>query len=173
MSTVERVEILEEQVKKEIEITPPDTCVFCMENPAYWNELFQLIYQLKVGKEVEASTPCIHRTDEWLLWSHETAHFIGASFRDIAKNLDGDFITDSLYDSAKMLKQFDSMYDRVKNHSLWFELHKKVQETDKPRFQYMEDFDEYVDEEKNKRMIQTKIEYDKAKECLEFIKKRS
>ena len=70
-----------------------------------------------------------------------------------------------------MEKQFDAMYDRVKNYSMWLELHDKVQDPNQPGFQYMEDFDEYVGQEKRKRMIQTKIECDKAKECLEYIKK--
>jgi len=166
-TTEERVSVLEEQVKKEIEITPPNTCVYCIENPTYWDDLFKIFYKYKVGHEVEATTPCLHKSDDWLLWSHETAHFIGASFRDISKNLDHDFIVATLQDREKTETQFEALYTKWKNHSLWFELHDKYGK--EKRFHYMEDFDEFVNKEKAKLMTQRNIEYEKAKECLKLI----
>jgi len=168
MTTEQDLEKIKQATEEpKAELIPPHECCFCTEKLSWRDGIAQEAYQNKIGKRIELTDPCIHNQDSWLLWTHQASGFIGASFRDIAENLERDFIFSTLKDKAKMEKQLDALYEKWKGHSPWLELYF---EKDKGKeFQYMEDFEEYVRQEKKKEMEQRTIEYEKAKECLMYL----
>ena len=129
MSTEERIEVLEDQVKGPTEqetIIPefqnPDTCVFCIDknDDTFFYLVFRLAYKYKTGKDIQKQDKetCIHHNDDWLKYSLHSAGFVWSAFTDHGKKSMTNGEAEEIMKNKELReKLLTKEYDEIKNFS--------------------------------------------------------